>query len=105
MNKTAPKDTELFQIIEAEEKKQQGTINLTASENYVSGDVRHAQASVLMNKYAEGYPGKRRLWRLNGPRSCSMLSISMYNLTAAARLTWPFISRCFNREIRSWGCR
>ena len=59
MNKTAPKDTELFQIIEAEEKKQQGTINLTASENYVSGDVRHAQASVLMNKYAEGYPGKR----------------------------------------------
>jgi glycine hydroxymethyltransferase len=59
MSDTMKKDTELFRIIEAEEKKQQETINLTASENYVSEDVRRAQASVLMNKYAEGYPGRR----------------------------------------------
>ncbi len=59
MSNHTKKDTELFRIIEAEEKKQQGTINLTASENYVSSEVLRAQGSIMTNKYAEGYPGRR----------------------------------------------
>ncbi|KKP36092.1 MAG: Serine hydroxymethyltransferase [candidate division TM6 bacterium GW2011_GWF2_32_72] len=53
------KDTQIFELIKQEEQRQQGTINLIASENYCPKEVREASASVLTNKYAEGYPGKR----------------------------------------------
>ncbi|KRL07279.1 serine hydroxymethyltransferase [Liquorilactobacillus hordei] len=52
-------DSELWQAIAAEEKRQQGNLELIASENIVSKAVLAAQGSVLTNKYAEGYPGKR----------------------------------------------
>ena len=52
-------DTTLFHLIVQEEQRQKNTINLIASENYCSEQVRQATASVLTNKYAEGYPGKR----------------------------------------------
>lgn len=52
-------DPELWQAIAAEEKRQQGNLELIASENIVSKAVLAAQGSVLTNKYAEGYPGKR----------------------------------------------
>jgi glycine hydroxymethyltransferase len=52
-------DDELFQAIEAESRRQEDHIELIASENYVSPRVLEAQGSVLTNKYAEGYPGKR----------------------------------------------
>ncbi|WP_162012617.1 serine hydroxymethyltransferase [Streptococcus sp. S784/96/1] len=52
-------DPELWQAIEAEEDRQQHNIELIASENVVSKAVMAAQGSVLTNKYAEGYPGKR----------------------------------------------
>ena len=51
--------TEIFSLIAKEETRQKETIDLIASENYVSNDVRSALSSVFMNKYAEGYPGKR----------------------------------------------
>src|SRR5680860_1648817 len=50
---------DIFKLIKKEEERQKETINLIASENYTSDAVREALASVLMNKYAEGYPGKR----------------------------------------------
>ncbi len=53
------KDTQLFSIIEKEQERQETEINLIASENYTSKAVLEATASVLTNKYAEGYPGKR----------------------------------------------
>ncbi|HIW70475.1 MAG TPA: serine hydroxymethyltransferase [Candidatus Limosilactobacillus merdipullorum] len=53
------KDPKLWQAIHDEEERQQETIELIASENIVSDAVREAQGSVLTNKYAEGYPGKR----------------------------------------------
>lgn len=52
-------DPEIAQVIRDEEKRQQSKLELIASENFVSPAVREAQGSVLTNKYAEGYPGKR----------------------------------------------
>lgn len=52
-------DPKLWGAIANEEKRQQNTIELIASENIVSNAVRAAQGSVLTNKYAEGYPGHR----------------------------------------------
>ena len=52
-------DPEIWQAIEKEYRRQEEHIELIASENYASPRVLHAQGSVLTNKYAEGYPGKR----------------------------------------------
>ncbi len=52
-------DPELQQSIDAEKQRQEDHIELIASENYASPRVLEAQGSVLTNKYAEGYPGKR----------------------------------------------
>ena len=52
-------DPELWSAIESENRRQEAHIELIASENYVSTAVLQAQGSVLTNKYAEGYPGKR----------------------------------------------
>lgn len=50
---------DVFESIEKEKKRQQNTIELIASENFVSENVLKAQGSILTNKYAEGYPKKR----------------------------------------------
>ena len=55
----AAQDPELYTAIAAEEKRQRVNLELIASENYTSAAVRETSASVLTNKYAEGYPGKR----------------------------------------------
>ena len=55
----AAADPELADVVDGELKRQQGEIELIASENIVSRAVLDAQGSVLTNKYAEGYPGKR----------------------------------------------
>ncbi len=52
-------DPEIYQAIEGEKRRQEQHIELIASENYTSPRVLEAQGSVLTNKYAEGYPGKR----------------------------------------------
>lgn len=52
-------DKEVFDAIEGEEQRERTGIELIPSENYVSLAVREALSSVLTNKYAEGYPGKR----------------------------------------------
>jgi glycine hydroxymethyltransferase len=52
-------DKELFAIIEDEKERQNTTLQLIASENFTSPAVMAATGSVLTNKYAEGYPGKR----------------------------------------------
>lgn len=53
------RDTEIFEIIEAEHQRQLKGIELIASENFVSDQVMQAMGSCLTNKYAEGYAGKR----------------------------------------------
>ncbi len=52
-------DFELFQVIQRELKRQETHIELIASENFVSRSVLEVDGSVLTNKYAEGYPGRR----------------------------------------------
>ncbi len=53
------RDQEIFAAIEQERGRQHQTLELIASENFVSEEVMQAMGSVLTNKYAEGYPGKR----------------------------------------------
>jgi glycine hydroxymethyltransferase len=53
------RDNELFDLIQAEKERQLNGLELIASENFVSEQVLEAAGSVLTNKYAEGYPGKR----------------------------------------------
>ncbi len=53
------KDHLIFDLIEQERKRQTSGLELIASENFVSDQVMEAMGSVLTNKYAEGYPGKR----------------------------------------------
>ncbi|WP_113928274.1 serine hydroxymethyltransferase [Bacillus sp. P14.5] len=59
MSKIAVQDQELYKAIQDELHRQQTKIELIASENFVSEAVMEAQGSVLTNKYAEGYPGRR----------------------------------------------
>jgi glycine hydroxymethyltransferase len=53
------RDSQVFEIIEKERQRQMSGIELIASENFVSDEVMEAMGSVMTNKYAEGYPGKR----------------------------------------------
>ncbi|WP_426430717.1 serine hydroxymethyltransferase [Winogradskyella sp. HB-48] len=53
------RDEQIFELIQAEKERQTEGIELIASENFVSDQVMEAAGSVLTNKYAEGYPGKR----------------------------------------------
>jgi glycine hydroxymethyltransferase len=59
MVRTSLRDEAIFQLIALEEKRQREGLELIASENFVSQQVREAVGSVLTNKYAEGYPGAR----------------------------------------------
>lgn len=52
-------DPEIYEAIKGEEYREEYHLELIASENFVSKAVLEAQGSVLTNKYAEGYPGKR----------------------------------------------
>jgi len=58
-NPIADQDPDVWKIIQAEQQRQQSTLELIASENHVSPAVLQAAGSVFTNKYAEGYPGKR----------------------------------------------
>lgn len=52
-------DPQIWQLVEAEKKRQQEGLEMIPSENYVSQAVLEAMGSILTNKYSEGYPGKR----------------------------------------------
>lgn len=53
------RDEQIFELIQAEKERQKEGLELIASENFVSEQVMEAVGSILTNKYAEGYPGKR----------------------------------------------
>ena len=112
-------DPELGAAIRSEYQRQCDNIELIASENIVSEAVLAAMGSVLTNKYAEGYPGKRyyggcqcvdvaenlaiRLIRLySGPVSCSGPGSPTSSPTPARRPTTPSIWPCASRGTRCW---
>ena len=59
MNLLQQQDPEIWQAIDAEARRQQDGLEMIASENYTSPAIMQAVGSVLTNKYAEGYPGRR----------------------------------------------
>src|ERR1700731_146068 len=59
MNTLRESDPQVFEAIRSEERRQRDELELIASENYTSAAVMEAVGSVLTNKYAEGYPGRR----------------------------------------------
>ena len=105
-------DPELGRMIEAEYKRQARNIELIASENIVSEAVMAAMGSVLTNKYAEGYPGKRyyggcecvdEVENLAIHRVCQLFGAKYANVQphsgAQANMTWRSIRRCASRVI------
>ena len=68
-------DPEIFHWIEKEGKRQKESLELIASENYTSLAVRQAQGSLLTNKYAEGYPGRRYYGGCKYIDQCETLAI------------------------------
>ena len=90
-------DPEISAAIEAEATRQEQHIELIASENYTSPLVMEAQGSVLTNKYAEGYPGKRYYGGCENvdviERNCSVPSTPMCSHIRGLRLMrqsiWP----------------
>ncbi len=69
-------DPELYQWMESERARQKNGLEMIASENYVSPAVLEAQGSVLTNKYAEGYPGRRYYGGCEFVDECERLAIS-----------------------------
>ncbi len=81
-------DSQIYKLIKAEEKRQKKTINLIASENFVSEAVQEALGSIFTNKYAEGYPNARyyggnkvvdKLEKLCQQRALKLFSLSPKN--------------------------
>lgn len=97
-------DPAIYELIKKEEQRQVHNIELIASENIVSGAVQEAQGSVLTNKYAEGYPGKRfyggcefidqiESLAIERAKQLLMQNMPMYNRTPVRRLIWQFTKR------------
>ena len=113
MNVLQKVDPEIAGIIRAEQLRQSQTLELIASENHVSLPVLVALGSVLTDKYAEGYPGKRyycgygnvdevERFASSGPRSSSGPSTPTSSPTAAPARTWRCTWRASSRATRSW---
>ena len=109
-------DPQLAGLIEAERARQHDTLCLIPSENHASAAVRAASASVLTDKYSEGYPGKRyyqgnavidEVETLAAGRARSLFGADHANVQAlsARRRTWPPTPRCSSPGTRCWACR
>ena len=86
-------DSTIFEAIRNEQQRQLQTLELIASENFVSPDVLEAMGSVMTNKYAEGYPGKRYYG------GCEVVDVA--EQTAIDRLTQLFGAKYANVQPHS----
>ena len=95
-------DKIIFETIEKELHRQQQGIELIASENFVSEGVLRAQGSILTNKYAEGYPGRRyyggceyvdviEQLAIDRVKELLVLNMPMFNLTQVLKQIWLHI--------------
>ena len=79
----------IFELIEKERQRQTNGIELIASENFVSDDVMKAMGSVLTNKYAEGYPGRRYYG------GCEVVDeVEQLAIDRAKQLFWSGLCEC-----------
>ena len=95
-------DPDVARALKLEDQRQRECIVLIASENYASKAVLEPGSSVISNKYAEGYPGRRyyggcenadivESLAISRVKSSSAPSMPMCSPTAAPRPTWPLI--------------
>src|SRR6187549_1606601 len=84
-------DPEVAEALGRELERQQGTLEMIASENFVPQAVLECQGSVLTNKYAEGYPGKRYY---GGCEFIDVIEQLAIDRTRARRPTRPSTTRC-----------
>ena len=115
MDELKKSDPEIYETIINEARRQHDGLELIASENFVSMAVLEALGSVMTNKYAEGYPGKRyyggcinvdkaeNIAREQRQAAFRMRACQCPAALAARRPIWRSISRSSNRAIRSWG--
>lgn len=98
-------DREVADAITAEMERQNSHIELIASENWVSPAVMEAMGSILTNKYAEGYPGKRYYGgcecvdivenlAIDVQKSCLAVNMSMYSHIQEHRQIWQYSLQC-----------
>ena len=102
-------DFEVAKAMTDELKRQRRNLELIASENIVSPAVMAAMGSLLTNKYAEGYPGKRYyggcqcvdvVEEIARKRACKLFGAQHANVQRALRLIQRFILQCLNRAIQ-----
>jgi glycine hydroxymethyltransferase len=82
------RDEQIFDLILEEQDRQIHGLELIASENFVSDEVMEAAGSVLTNKYAEGYPGKRYYG------GCEVVDIVNKFIDRAKRIIWCCVCKC-----------
>ena len=106
MSFLADLDPEIAAALAGEDRRQRESIVLIASENYASKAVLASGSSVISNKYAEGYPGRRyyggcenadivESLAIERARNSSARNTPMYSLTVAPKPTWRCISPCW----------
>lgn len=102
LNQLTAEDPQVADAIEQELSRQRSSIELIASENFASPAVMEAMGSVLTNKYAEGYPGKRYYGGCekvdivedlarDRAKNCSIVSSLMFSPTVVLMPTWQLI--------------
>jgi glycine hydroxymethyltransferase len=92
-------DPEIAEVLALELERQQRTLEMIASENFAPAAVLEAQGSVLSNKYAEGYPGRRYYGGCEHVDVAEQLAIDRakaptFSRTRARRPTSPSTTRC-----------
>ena len=113
INVVRENDPEIARIMELELGRQRGNLELIASENLVSNEVMAAMGSVLTNKYAEGYPGRRYYGGCEYVDLAENICIERAKLifdakfanvqaTAALRPTTPFTTPSASRATPCW---
>jgi hypothetical protein len=108
-------DPEIAEVLALELDRQQRTLELIASENFVPQAVLDCQGSVLTNKYAEGYPGARYYGGCEfvdiseqlatARKSCSAPSMRTSSRTRERKRTPRSTTPCSIRATPSWACR
>ena len=115
MSELEKTDKAIYDLIQAEIKREQDGLELIPSENYVSEAVMEAQGSILTSKYAEGLPGKRyyggceyydRIEQLAIDRVKKLFNAPHANVQphSGARLIRPFILLFLIQAIPLWVC-